>query len=75
MSKGDKILEAVSERRTHDLKKLVSEINADQNLKDLIVKLPLACFHQIFPSLFGFLRLLYPCPFLLNEKLCHYKIL
>ncbi|MCX4359623.1 ATP phosphoribosyltransferase regulatory subunit [Mucispirillum schaedleri] len=40
--KGDKILEAVSERRTHDLKKLVSEINADQNLKDLIVKLPLA---------------------------------
>ena len=40
--KGDKILETVSERRTHDLKKLVSEIDADKNLKDLIVKLPLA---------------------------------
>ena len=40
--KGEKILEAVSDRRTHDLKKLVSEINADQNLKELIVKLPLS---------------------------------
>lgn len=40
--KGDKILEAVSDRRTHDLKKLVSEINISQDLKDLIVKLPLA---------------------------------
>lgn len=39
---GEKILEAVSERRTHDLKKIVSEQKTEQNLKDLIIKLPLA---------------------------------
>ncbi len=39
---SDEILDAVSERRTHDLKKLVSCLNISDELKSLIVKLPLS---------------------------------
>lgn len=39
---GDKILEAISERRTHDLKKIVTDLDINKDMKTLIVKLPLA---------------------------------
>lgn len=38
---SQEILQAISERRTHDLKKIVLSLDIDSNLKSLILKLPL----------------------------------
>lgn len=40
--KNDKILEAISERRTHDLNEIVSGLDIKRELKELLVKLPLS---------------------------------